>query len=80
MELSEVERTRLLYESRQKLEMDMRSREYGARLEGREEGRKEGLKRYSYVLAEKLLLEGWSEEKVIGFTGLSREEFETLRA
>jgi flagellar biosynthesis/type III secretory pathway protein FliH len=43
MELSNDERTRLLYESQQKMEWDNLARERAARSEGLNEGRKEGL-------------------------------------
>jgi len=67
MELSNDERTRLLYESRQKMEWDNRAREQGA------------IKTREAEIARKLLSRGRSIEEIIEDTGLTREEIEGLR-
>ena len=66
MELSNDERTRMLYESRQKMEWDNRARERGA-----SDGR-------AVAIAKNLLADGDSIEKIIKVTGLTREEVEGL--
>jgi len=64
MELSNDERTRLLYESRQKMEWDNRARERGARLE----------------IAKNLLEMNMPIDKIIAATCLTREEIEGLQS
>jgi hypothetical protein len=64
MELSSDERTRLLYESRQKMDWDNQARERGALMS----------------VAKNLLSVGDSIEKIISVTGLTREEVEGLQA
>ena len=91
MELSKDEQTRLLYESRQKMEWDNISREKDARAEGLREGRKEGRKegqkegwtegrkRERIIIAKKLLSRNRPIDEIMEDTGLSRDEIETLR-
>ena len=71
MELSADERTRLLYESRQKMEWDIRARERGARSEG------ETLK--AFAIAKKMLIRNRPIDEIIEDTELTREEVESLR-
>ena len=66
MELSSDERTRLLYESRQKMEWDNRAREQGAREEER------------VAFAKKLIMRNRPINEIIEDTGLTREEVEGL--
>jgi len=63
MELSNDERTRLLYESRQKMEWDNQARERGAVLN----------------VAKNLLSVGDPIDKIVSVTGLTREEVEGLQ-
>jgi len=74
LELSSDERTRLLYESRQKMEWDNQAREQGARDEGRNEGRNER----NIEIAKNLLKMNISIEHIIASTGLTRNEVEKL--
>ena len=67
MELSNDERTRLLYESRQKMEWDNRAREQEARDEEK------------FGIAKKLLKRNRPVDEIIEDTGLTREEVEGLR-
>jgi predicted transposase/invertase (TIGR01784 family) len=66
MELSEDERTRLLYEEREKARRDDHARYQGALLKGREEGRAE--------MARSLLKSGVPADVIAGASGLSAEE------
>ncbi|MDR0469518.1 MAG: Rpn family recombination-promoting nuclease/putative transposase [Peptococcaceae bacterium] len=70
MELSSDERTRLLFESRQKMEWDNLVREQGAREEG------EIIK--AMDIAKHMVADGEPIEKIIRYTGLSREDVEKL--
>ena len=72
--LSEADRARMLYESRQKMEWDNRAREQGAR----EEGRSEGETSRALAIAKNLLKMGMPIDKVVMTTGLTREEVEGL--
>ena len=63
MELSNDERTRLLYESRQKMEWDIQSRERGAVM----------------TVAKNALKKNMSVDDIADITGLSLEEIEGLR-
>jgi len=65
--LSEAEKARLLYESRQKMEWDNQAREQSA-----SDNR-------ALTIAKNMLLDGESVEKIIKFTNLPREEVEGLR-
>ena len=67
MELSSDERTRLLYESRQKMEWDNRARERGA------------VKENSISIAKNLLSMDMPIEKVVTVTGLTHEEVESIQ-
>ena len=67
MELSNDERTRLLFESRQKMEWDNKARERGA------------LKEQALAIAEKMLRRNRPIDEIVDDTGLKREEVESLR-
>ena len=79
MELSNDERTRLLQESLQKKEWDVRARERGARAEGRTEGLAEGELRGRRETARSMLADAMSPDLVSKFTGLTIEEVNSLR-
>jgi predicted transposase/invertase (TIGR01784 family) len=91
MELSNDERTRLLYESQQKMEWDNLARERAARSEGLSEGRKEGLSEGlnkgrkeglsegRKEIARNLLAEGLSVEIIQKTTGLGAETIQSLK-
>lgn len=66
LELSNDERTRMLYESRQKMEWDNVAREMEARLDER------------YVIAKNALNKKLPVEDISEITGLSRQQIETL--
>jgi predicted transposase/invertase (TIGR01784 family) len=66
MELSEDERTRLLYEEREKARRDDQARYQGALLKGREEGRAE--------MARSLLKSGVPADVIARASGLSAED------
>jgi predicted transposase/invertase (TIGR01784 family) len=70
VELSEDEQTRLLAESREKLQRDIVAREHAAEEKGREEGREEA----QFAIARKALGEGLPLETVMAITGLSQSE------
>ena len=70
MELSSDEKTRLLYEAREKERMDNESREDSARIEGE--------KAKAFDIARNLLSVGDSVDKIITVTGLTRAEVEKL--
>ncbi|MCL1793959.1 MAG: Rpn family recombination-promoting nuclease/putative transposase [Oscillospiraceae bacterium] len=67
MELSNDERMRLLYESRQKMEWDIQSRERGA------------IKTREHEIAKNLLSMDMPIDKIVTATGLTREEIEELQ-
>ena len=75
MELSNDERTRLLYESRQKMEWDNQSRMRGARAEGRSEGHTEN----RIEIARNAIKMNISTDDIAKLTGLSRKQVEDLR-
>jgi predicted transposase/invertase (TIGR01784 family) len=79
LELSNDERTRLLYESRQKMEWDNRAREQGAKAEGRAEGRAEGQNEEKFAIAKNLLEMDMPTDKIVTATGLTHKEIERLR-
>ena len=62
-ELTNDERTRMLYESRQKMEWDIRARE----------------RETTKAIARKLLSRGRPIDEIIEDTGLTREEIDGLR-
>jgi predicted transposase/invertase (TIGR01784 family) len=64
MELSNDERTRLLYESRQKMEWDNQARERGA------------VKTREYEIARNALQKKMPIDDIVDITGLTREEIE----
>ena len=74
-ELSEDERTRMLFEDQEKARRDWASRMSGARREGREEGQRDA----RIDIANKLIDMGLSTEQIETATGLSREEVEALQ-
>lgn len=67
MELSADEKTRFLYEAREKERMDMESREEDARAEG------------VMSVAKNMITDGEPVEKIMRYTNLSRTEVEALR-
>lgn len=71
MDLSQDERTRLLYEEREKARRDEMARMRGARHEGHAEGRAD--------VARNLLQMNMSIDDICKATGLAREEVETLK-
>jgi predicted transposase/invertase (TIGR01784 family) len=75
MELSNDERTRMLYESRQKMEWDIASRERAAKAEGRAEGKAEG----KAEIARSMLADAMSLDLISKLTGLTIEEIKALR-
>jgi predicted transposase/invertase (TIGR01784 family) len=75
MELSEDERTRMLYEAREKERRDIVAYKKGAREEGREEGRRD----MAYQKALSALKDGLPIEVMAKITGLTLEEVNTLR-
>ncbi|MDR0633986.1 MAG: hypothetical protein LBF91_03300, partial [Azoarcus sp.] len=91
MELSRDEQTRLLAESREKLQRDIAAREYAATEKGREEGlemglemglgkgREEGREETQLAIARKALSENLPIETIQLITGLSPETIRTLR-
>jgi predicted transposase/invertase (TIGR01784 family) len=76
--LSEDERTRLLAESREKLQRDIYARERAAEVKGREEGREEGRTEERRVFARKLLEDNHTIEEIMKYTNLSREQVQSL--
>lgn len=82
--LSEDEQTRLLAESREKLQRDIVAREYAAEEKGREkgleEGREEGRGEAQLAIARKALAKSLSVETVIAITGLSQSEILQLQS
>ena len=70
MELSADEKTRLLYEAREKERMDMEDREDFAREEGRAES--------AFIIAKQMLADGVSIEKIMMYTNLTRADIEGL--
>ena len=66
IELSSDERTRLLFESRQKMEWDNQARERGARNEER------------IIIARNMLRRNRPTNEIVEDTGLTREEVESL--
>ena len=85
-ELSEDERTRLLAESREKMEWDNAARMQAAearglkkgREEGREKGREEGLETGLLSVARAALKRNLSVEEIMELTGFSRERIQSL--
>jgi predicted transposase/invertase (TIGR01784 family) len=81
--LSEDERVRLLYESREKALIDEQARLYGARKEGKEEGivegRAEGKAETQIETARRFLAMGVSVEMVAQGTGLTEKEVRDLQ-
>ncbi|MDR1935880.1 MAG: transposase, partial [Candidatus Accumulibacter sp.] len=84
--LSEDEQTRLLAESREKLQRDIAAREYAATEKGlerglelgREQGREEGREETQLVIARKLLGLGLSIDEIVKATELSPDAIRTL--
>ncbi|GHU25830.1 hypothetical protein AGMMS50256_01310 [Betaproteobacteria bacterium] len=82
VELSEDEQTRLLTESREKLQRDIVARENAAKKrqeEGQEEGREEGWEEAQLAIARKALNEGLPLGTVMAITGLSESEILQLQ-
>jgi predicted transposase/invertase (TIGR01784 family) len=74
VELSEDDQTRLLAESREKLQRDIVAREHAAEEKGRGEGREEA----QFAIARKALAEGLPLETVMAITGLSFDAIRVL--
>jgi predicted transposase/invertase (TIGR01784 family) len=74
-ELSQDERTRLLAESREKLQWDIAVRER----EAAREAWKGGEKKAQLAIARKLLGRGYPIEEIVEDTGLTYEEIQFLR-
>ena len=85
--LTGEEEIKRLAELREKWAMDRRSeisdaREEGieeGRKEGRKEGKEEGKKEEKLAIAKNMLNKGKSEEDILDFTGISKEELEKLK-
>ncbi len=77
--LSQDERTRQLYEERQKGLMTYQANVEGAREEGREEGRKEGRKEGYENTVRKMLMAGMAIEQIVKFVDLSVEDIQAIR-
>ena len=71
MELSNDERTRMLYDSRMKMEWDIQARERGAHEDGRNEER--------YAIAKNLLKLDLPFDDISKATGLTHTEIEELK-
>jgi len=80
MELSQDERARMLYESRQMMEWDNLGLQMQARQDGWQEGRQEGRQEGMLAVAKNLLNDGEPINRIIRITGLTYEEVEGLRA
>jgi predicted transposase/invertase (TIGR01784 family) len=78
-ELSHDERTRLLYDSHQKMVWDNLARASEARAEGKAEGRAEGEIAKAIAIAKKMLQRNRPVDEIIEDTGLTRGEVEGLR-
>ena len=78
-ELSQDERTRMLFESRQMLEWDIELAKEAAEKAGREAGMQAGMQEGIYLVAQNALRKNISVEDVMGITGLTFEEIERLK-
>ncbi|GHT81143.1 hypothetical protein AGMMS49960_05020 [Betaproteobacteria bacterium] len=76
--LSEDERTRMLAESRQKLQWDIAAGKQAAEEKGREKGREEGRTEERLAVARKLLGRNRPIEEIMEDTGLSKDEIRSL--
>ena len=85
--LSQDEQTRMLYEARQKALHDYasaignaeeRGMQKGIEI-GREKGMEKGMEKGRLDVARAMMMDGESVERIMRFTGLSREEVEALR-
>ncbi|GHU11627.1 hypothetical protein AGMMS50225_17560 [Betaproteobacteria bacterium] len=76
--LSEDERTRMLVESRQKLQWDIAAGKQAAEEKGREKGREEGRTEGRLAVARKLLGRNRPIEEIMEDTGLSKDEIRSL--
>ena len=87
LELSQDEKARMLFESRQKLEWDIQSREQGARAEGIAEGIAvgeargidKGIDKRNLEVARDMIADGEPTEKIVRYSGFTREKVEGLR-
>jgi len=77
-ELSEDERTRLLAESREKMEWDNAARMQAAIEKGREEGLEKGLEKGLLSVAHAALKRNLPIEEITALTGLSKEKIQAL--
>jgi len=78
VELSQDERTRMLYESRQMLEWDIDIGKQTARQEGRLEGMQAGRQDGLLLVARNMLKRNRPIDEIMEDTGLTAEEIETL--
>ena len=84
--ISADERERQIYEAREKAMIDEGIIRYETREEGRKEGiaigeargKKEGKREKEIEIAKKMLLKNVSIDDIVEFTGLSKEEIESL--
>jgi predicted transposase/invertase (TIGR01784 family) len=77
-ELSQDERTRLLVESREKMQWDIAVREREAVRKGEERGEERGEKKTQLAIARKALSKDMPIEDIMDLTGLSLKEIRTL--
>ena len=77
-ELTADERARDLYERREKARRDQASREKWARLQGHHEGHQEGRQDEKYEVARNMIADGEPIERIVKYTGLTREKVESL--
>ena len=75
MELSEDESIRMIEESQERLRMDWEDRVWGAR----EDGRAEGRKKEASDIARRALRDGLSVDAIASITGLSAQEITFLQ-
>jgi len=78
-ELSQDERARMLYESRQMLEWDIAIEKREAIREARQEARYDAIREASISIAKNLLAMNLPTESIIAATGLTYEEVEDLQ-
>ena len=79
MELSEDESIRMIEESQERLRMDWEDRVWGAREDGRAEGRVEGRKKEAANIALKALQDGLPVDTIASITGLTTQEIVSLQ-
>jgi predicted transposase/invertase (TIGR01784 family) len=77
-ELSDDERTRLLAESREKMEWDNAARMHAAEERGLKRGREEGIEKGLLSVALAALKKNLPIEEIVALTGLSREKIQEI--